>query len=570
MTVAAGLIGLAVAFVLGRISGDQLPRAETAKSTPTFTQLTYLPGIETSPSLGPRAGAFAYEGDATGSADIYLQRVGPHNPINLTPDSPDDDTAPAISGDGQHIAFRSERLGGGIFVMGATGESVRRVTDFGFDPGWSPDGLEIVVSTEAVSNQLARTSTSELWVVRIADGERRRLSEGDAVQPDWSPSGGRIAFWATPPATGQRDIFTIPAGGGQATAVTDDAWVDWTPVWSPDGTHLYFSSDRAGTMNLYWVPIDEASGEVLGDPEPVMTPSSWSGNISFADTGQLVYATYEERSTLYRLPFDPRREQVGTPKPFLRGSRIIEYLHLSPDGQRVAFTSGGLREDLFIVGSDGEGYRQLTDDQFRDRGPQWSPDGSQIAFYSNRGGRYDVWSARTDGTLERLSQTTGASPWFPTWSPSGDRFAASNGEAVSIYDVGVPRSEREGAELPRMAGESRFMASSWSPDGRFLAGHSLRQGSPAEGAHVYSFESGEFSPLSDRGFHPVWLAGSERLLLWQARGLSLIDHRSRRMKELLPQALGGMRWRTFSVSADNRLIVFVETTRQGDIWLMTP
>ena len=57
-----------------------------------------------------------------------------------------------------HIAFRSERSGGGIFVMGATGESVRRVTDFGFAPSWSPDASELVVRPARSSIPSAATS----------------------------------------------------------------------------------------------------------------------------------------------------------------------------------------------------------------------------------------------------------------------------------------------------------------------------------------------------------------------------------------------------------------------------
>jgi TolB protein len=87
---------------------------------------------------------------ASGNPDIYLQRVGGRNPINLTADSPAADTAPSFSPDGERIAFSSERDAGGIFVMGSTGESVNRLTDFGYDPSWSPDGKEIVFSAGTV------------------------------------------------------------------------------------------------------------------------------------------------------------------------------------------------------------------------------------------------------------------------------------------------------------------------------------------------------------------------------------------------------------------------------------
>ena len=102
-----------------------------------------------------RGGSTDDERPARGSdervaGDGGLRRVGGGNPINLTPGTPWDDTQPAFSPDGQQIAFRSEREGGGIFVMGATGESVRRVSDSGYNPAWSPDGRELVVATEGV------------------------------------------------------------------------------------------------------------------------------------------------------------------------------------------------------------------------------------------------------------------------------------------------------------------------------------------------------------------------------------------------------------------------------------
>jgi len=76
------------------------------------------------PLFHPTASHSVYAGYASGNWDIYLQRVGGKNPINLTKDSAADDTQPAFSPDGERIAFRSERDGGGIFLMGATGERV--------------------------------------------------------------------------------------------------------------------------------------------------------------------------------------------------------------------------------------------------------------------------------------------------------------------------------------------------------------------------------------------------------------------------------------------------------------
>jgi Tol biopolymer transport system component len=106
----------------------------------TFRQLTGLSGVEQFPGLSPDGRWVVYAGEAEGNRDIYLQGVGGQLPINLTADSRDDDDQPAFSPDGERIVFRSSRDGGGLFVMGRTGEAVRRVTRRGFNPSWSPDG----------------------------------------------------------------------------------------------------------------------------------------------------------------------------------------------------------------------------------------------------------------------------------------------------------------------------------------------------------------------------------------------------------------------------------------------
>src|SRR5204862_4559257 len=80
----------------------------------TYTQITNRSGRELFPSLSPDGRSLIYASDASGNWDIYSQRVGGQNPVNLTRDSSADDTEPAFSKDGEFIAFRSERDGGGI------------------------------------------------------------------------------------------------------------------------------------------------------------------------------------------------------------------------------------------------------------------------------------------------------------------------------------------------------------------------------------------------------------------------------------------------------------------------
>jgi Tol biopolymer transport system component len=104
--------------------------------------------------------------------------------------------------------------------MGATGESARRLTDFGYSPSWSPDGKKIVIATEGVIDIMARSTTSQLWIIDAESGAKKLIFKGDAVHPQWSPHGDRIAFWGLHGEGGQRDISSVPATGGEETQLT--------------------------------------------------------------------------------------------------------------------------------------------------------------------------------------------------------------------------------------------------------------------------------------------------------------------------------------------------------------
>jgi Tol biopolymer transport system component len=588
----AAAAALAAAIVAARLAGYRMvrfdssaPVADGSAVGAVFTALTSRSGIEDLPSISPDGKTFVYVSSASGNADIFLQRVDGRNAINLTQDTAQADTHPAFSPDGSQIAFRSEREGGGIFLMGATGESVRRLTDFGFNPAWSPDGKQIAVADEGISSPLTRElNTSRLWAIDVATGVKRLITEGDAVHPSWSPHGERIAYWAIPPGGGQRDIWTVPAGGAPASgavAVTTADAVDWNPIWSPDGRFLYFSSDRSGTMNLWRVPIEEKTGKILGDAEPVTLPSRWCGNLSIARDGRhLLYASFEETSSIRRVAFDPVRERVvGEPVSFLSGSLLVREIGPSPDGKWAAFSSRGAQEDIFVISSDGASLRQLTNDGFKDRGANWSADGKRIAFYSLRSGRFECWSVNPDGS--GFTQLTENAPcnWSPRWSPDGARLAFPDGTNSYLLPLDQPMGTRKAEPLPRFndTGDA-FMVSSWSPDDRALAGMVYRRdGSRVPGIVLYWLDSKKYQRLTDFGFGAVWMSDSRRLLvggreedaLDPSKGkLLLLDTVSGKSVPLLVVPAGTARGK-FGISRDDRTIFFVEDHTEADVWQMT-
>jgi Tol biopolymer transport system component len=537
-----------------------------------FTQLTTQPGRQQFPSISPDGKWIVYDGNQAGNSDIYLQSVGGQNPINLTKDSPDEDTQPAFSPDGERIAFRSERQGGGIFVMGRTGESVRRITDNGYTPAWSPDGIQLVFSTSPPN--AFQVGFSDLWAVSLASGDQRRVSDIKGVQPSWSPHGHRIAYWTSfrDGAVGQRDIDTIPAEGGTPVPVTSDAALDWNPVWSPDGRHLYFASNRGGSMNLWRVAIDEQSGRVLSPPEPLTTPSALAAHVGVsADGRRVVYASLERTAPIQAVPFDPASGTItATPVTVVGGTRFLSWVAASPDGQWLAYYSIGNQMDLLLSRSDGSGERELTHDPANDRYPSWSPDGRRIAIMSNRSGKNQIWSIEPDGSdLRQLTFAPDGVMSDAKWSPDGSRIlyvggASSDDERMFVFEPARPWTAQTPQHVSRVVEPGVLFTPSggWSPDGKRLLGEVL-----PGGVFTYSFASGQFTRLTGIGEAWTWLKDSRRALFTHRDRLFIVDTVSKTTQEVLsvtPDIFDSV-----ALSPDNRTLYFTRETQQGDVWLLT-
>jgi Tol biopolymer transport system component len=88
-------------------------------------------------TFSPDSRFIAYSSDRLGNADIWVQPVGGGDPVQVTR-SPAQDTQPAWSPDGSSLVFRSERDGGGLYIVPALGGVERQLTSFGTNPSWSP------------------------------------------------------------------------------------------------------------------------------------------------------------------------------------------------------------------------------------------------------------------------------------------------------------------------------------------------------------------------------------------------------------------------------------------------
>jgi len=559
------------------------PSRSAAMAPPSMTvdRLSLQLGVSQQPAVSPDGKWVVYVNGPVGNTDIFLQSTTGQVAINLTKDSLLNDSMPAFSPDGDAIAFRSDRDGGGLFVMGRTGEAVRRLTSKGFQPAWFPDGQQIVFATDLAPTVESRGNVSELWIVAASGGEPRRVFSGDAVQPRVSPNGRRIAFWSIPVDVAKRqvngsnrDLWTVAADGTDPVRVTDDEAYDWNPVWSPDGAWLYFLSDRAGSMNLWRVAINESTGITTGDPQPTTVPASYIRNVSLSADGRVgTYATWTVTNNLGRVRFDARNGVVQGPlEPVTAGPNDFATLDVSPDGQQlVVHTSGRQREDLYVMGSDGSGLRQLSSGPGKDRVPRWSFDGRQILFYSDRSGTFASWSIDRDGgALRQLPNMSNRT--YPIQSRDGTRIAAIDaGQRIHLYNGSdLSQAPEVLPPLPEVLRSTGMFLNDWSPDGRFLAG------TTDVGAFVYSLDTKSFSRIggatspSDaadaRSSSVTWLPDGRRFVFSRRGRLFIADRLGGEARELL--ALSGETIVFPRLSHDGAFLYFEHGSASGDIWMV--
>jgi Tol biopolymer transport system component len=262
--------------------------------------------------------------------------------------------------------------------------------------------------------------------------------------------------------------------------------------------------------------------------------------------------------------FDPvSGKTTGAPVAVTTGTREWRSVDVSPDGEWVALASGPPQEDIFVVRSDGRGLRQLTRDSAYDRVPKWAPDGSRIAFHSNREGLQQIWTVKPDGSeLRRLTGYPDEGLRSAVWSPDGSRIAAFDGTAFKIifFDPSKSWGDQIPEEIPApLDGKRQCVPTAWSPDGTKLV---CTAGS---GSFTYSFNSRKYERVSVPG-DAAWLADSRRLILGNDRFFltDLLSKETRDVLSMLPESLAYP-----SFPRDNRHIFFVRVDAQSDIYLLS-
>jgi dipeptidyl aminopeptidase/acylaminoacyl peptidase len=241
-------------------------------------------------------------------------------------------------------------------------------------------------------------------------------------EPCLSPDGESVAFTrksADPAANVYRSaIWVVPFAGGAPRQLTSGTARDRAPRWSPDGRWLAFVSDRAGKPQVFVMPTDGGEARQLTDSLVGVEGLVWSPS-----SDRLAFAARIRPAGVASIVDAP------TPPPLRDITRI-----------KHRFDGRGLldgRTHLFVVGLGGGTPDQITDGDWDDRQPAWSPDGSLIAFASSRTDDRD-WAdtssvyvvAPTGGDARQIVQGD-AVVGAPSWSPDGQTIACTGRAAAA-------------------------------------------------------------------------------------------------------------------------------------------
>jgi Tol biopolymer transport system component len=392
----------------------------------TATRITDIFNDARQPAWSPDGKWIAFFGYRDGGYDLWAVAPDGSNQHKLTW-GPFDDREPIWSHDGSRVAFSSDRgdpLGSdyNIWVLDTANGSLRQLTKDPADdymPSWSPDDTEIAFAS-------TRDDGRSVWAVNVGTGAERKVStaDGRVDAPSWGP-GGRIVYNAAAPGVSRLEVDGKPLTGDENAFAFRASWADAT-------TFYYVSDGRIRKRS-----VDGGAAQT----------------IDLAATLQVTHPEYTRR----RRDFDST-----APRPALGIVRPV----ISPDGKQIAFAALG---DIYVMPIGGR-PENITHDRALDTDPAWSPDGSSLAYSSDKDSEHlQLWIRDMRTGQSRRVTNLATQPQGASWSPDGKQIVFFNVTGmwrvaeISVLDVATGQVRRVHDTLAQPG------APTWSPDGKRVA-----------------------------------------------------------------------------------------------------
>jgi Tol biopolymer transport system component len=428
-------------------------RSARLSTLPKLSQVTFAEGIEEYPAWSPDGRRLLYVARTGKVRRVFSKDLETGRDAQLSPGD-QDELQPAWSPGGESVLFVRMRPAGQLLQPGdvfgvfdgeadvwkrdlRTGKETWLIRE-AFNPAFSPSGKQIAVDCSWAGPR-------RIWVVD-AEGHNPQQVTTDSseevahVAPRWSPDGKSIVFQNMERT--KFDIRVVNLETKQLAYVTNDFAADIRPVWSPSGRFIYFTSDRGGGYNLWRAPVQSGISLTV-TLEQITSGAGQDVDVDISPDGRrLAFATLRQNADIWRLPVSPLTGMpAGDPQPVISTTREDSRGAWSPDGSAIAFNSDrGGEMNIWLYSLADGGTRRLTSGPGGDFQPNWSPDGKKIAFFSSRAGTPDIWTVEVaSGRTAPL--TTGPSiDVNPFYSPDGKSIAFQSDRSGRL-EVWVARSD---------------------------------------------------------------------------------------------------------------------------------
>ena len=540
---------------------------------PQITLVTSLPGLETQPYFAPDGKRIVYvrSSEDAGNSDIYVQSLQDGSVRRLSND-PANDLSPVWSPDGSRIAWlRTGSKETAIFVAGVNGGVQAKVTDvypvrveaLGRHLDWSPDGKLL-----AAADKAGPEFPFHIVLIGVDGGGKREAtlppdgSIGD-MSPAFSPDGKWVAFLRAI-SSGVSEVYVAPIEPGVARRLTFDNRNAASLAWTPDGRSIVFASDRRGNSALWRV---SRSG---GAPERVPLVGDNASDPAFSRAGwKLAYTQFFQDANIWRV--DPAGREA--PVKVISSTQYDSSPQYSPDGSRIAFrsTRSGSNE-IWVSDADGRTPVQLT----RFGGPltgcpRWSPDGMRLAFDTRPEGQADIYVTGSYGGPPRRMTTSPAEDVVPSWSRDGAwiYFASNRTGAWEVWRVASAGGTEE--QVTRLGGFAAFP----SVDGNYLY---YAKGRSEPGLWRKRLPNGPEEAVLEQlkpGYWGYWAVSEDGIYFADepgtpaTRGIYFCDFATRSIRQVLKiEKMLAVTDSGLALSPDRRHLLYTQVDQSGSDILM--
>lgn len=392
------------------------------------------------------------------------------------------DFAPRFTPDGKRVIFVSNRRNGrwDIWSINTDGSNLSRITETEGKTGlWershypfpTPDGKGLVFV-------IYKKSHGSIWLMDMESENIRRITSGGFGDdfPMVSPDGKEIVFKST--RQGNGDIWSIDRSGKNYRRLTFENYPEFYPAWSPDGTKISYVTNKGGIFDVWIMDRDGRNKKKLTN---YLSHGAWGLKFDYNDLIEAGYyhvSWHPDGTKLALTTWDSdKKESYLTMLDFEKdiGSVIKEFPEekenlpdytligekeltgggnwddfgpsFSPDGKTIVFASNRKGSwNIWGIGADGEGLKQITEDNGSELAPVFSPDGKEIAYLKEadpkseiKNPKYNMWIMLNDGKGARQVTKGIDVISYPAWNPGGKEIAVvsrgDKGPEICLIDL---------------------------------------------------------------------------------------------------------------------------------------